>query len=141
VRSTPCTWRREARVSWLSLKTMVNGLSVVWPQNHWEGFFRFSLKTGGDCFLVEPQNQGGGWFSGLGLKTGSYSLVICFSKSPRRFPSLGLKTNQATACRLHHKTDERAMAWDTRRDLAACFVWKQVRLGFPSLASRLAEAR
>jgi hypothetical protein len=27
-------------------------------------------------FLVEPQNQGGGWFSGLRLKTGSSSLVI-----------------------------------------------------------------
>jgi hypothetical protein len=27
-------------------------------------------------FLVEPQNQGGGRFSGLGLKTGSSSLVI-----------------------------------------------------------------
>jgi hypothetical protein len=38
VRSAPCTWRREARVSWLSLKTKVDGLSVVWPQNHWEGF-------------------------------------------------------------------------------------------------------
>jgi hypothetical protein len=27
-------------------------------------------------FLVEPQNQGGGGFSGLGLKTGSSGLVI-----------------------------------------------------------------
>jgi hypothetical protein len=27
-------------------------------------------------FLVESQNQGGGGFSGLGLKTGSYGLVI-----------------------------------------------------------------
>jgi hypothetical protein len=27
-------------------------------------------------FLVEPQNQGDGWFSGLGLKTGSNGLVI-----------------------------------------------------------------
>jgi hypothetical protein len=27
-------------------------------------------------FLVEPQNQGGGGFPGLGLKTGSYILVI-----------------------------------------------------------------
>jgi hypothetical protein len=27
-------------------------------------------------FLIEPQNQGGGWFSGLGLKIGSYDLVI-----------------------------------------------------------------
>jgi hypothetical protein len=29
VRSAPCTWRREARVSWLSLKTKVNGLLVI----------------------------------------------------------------------------------------------------------------
>jgi hypothetical protein len=27
-------------------------------------------------FLVEPQNQGGGEFSGLDLKTGSFGLVI-----------------------------------------------------------------
>jgi hypothetical protein len=27
-------------------------------------------------FLLEPQNQGGGWFPGLGFKTGSYGLVI-----------------------------------------------------------------
>jgi hypothetical protein len=33
-------------------------------------------------FLVEPQNQGGGGFSDLGLKTGSSGLVICVSKSP-----------------------------------------------------------
>jgi hypothetical protein len=32
-------------------------------------------------------------------------------------------------------------AWGTHRDLAACFVWKQVGLGFLSLASRLAEVR
>jgi hypothetical protein len=30
---------------------------------------------------------------------------------------------------------------DMRHDLAACFVWKQVGLGFSSLASRLAETR
>jgi hypothetical protein len=33
-------------------------------------------------FLVEPQNQGGGGFPGLGLKTGSYGLMIWGSKSP-----------------------------------------------------------
>jgi hypothetical protein len=33
------------------------------------------------------------------------------------------------------------MVWDTRRDLAACFTWKQVMLGFTSLTSRLAEAQ
>jgi hypothetical protein len=32
-------------------------------------------------FLVEPQNQGGGGFPGLGLKTGSSDLVIWASKS------------------------------------------------------------
>jgi hypothetical protein len=32
--------------------------------------------------LVEPQNQGGGGFPDLGLKTGSSGLVIWASKSP-----------------------------------------------------------
>jgi hypothetical protein len=32
------------------------------------------------------------------------------------------------------------MVRDTRQDQAACFAWKQVRLGFLSLASRLTEA-
>jgi hypothetical protein len=36
-------------------------------------------------FLVEPQNQGGGGFPGLGSKTSSYGLMIRASKSPRRF--------------------------------------------------------
>jgi hypothetical protein len=44
-------------------------------------------------FLVEPQNQGGGGFPSLGLKTCSLGLVIWGSKSPRRFLGLGLKTN------------------------------------------------
>jgi hypothetical protein len=44
-------------------------------------------------FLVEPQNQGGGAFPSLSLKTGSSGLVIWASKSPRRFLGLGLKTN------------------------------------------------
>jgi hypothetical protein len=43
-------------------------------------------------FLVQPQNQGGGGFTGLGLKTGSFGLVIWTSKSPRRFLGLCLKT-------------------------------------------------
>jgi hypothetical protein len=34
-------------------------------------------------FLVKHQNQGGGGFPGLGLKTGSSGLVIWISKSPR----------------------------------------------------------
>jgi hypothetical protein len=84
-------------------------------------------------FLVEPQNQGGGGFPDLGLKTGSSGLVIWASKSPRRFLTLGLKTKQASICRLRHKIDGERSARFTRRDLAACFVWKQVWLGFLSL--------
>jgi hypothetical protein len=56
-------------------------------------------------FLVEPQNQGGGGFPGLGLKTGSSGLVIWASKSPRWFLGLGLKTKQTSVCQLCHKTD------------------------------------
>jgi hypothetical protein len=84
-------------------------------------------------FLVGPQNQGGGGSSGLGLETDSPGLVIWASKSPRQFLGLGLKTKWASVCRLRNKTDRGRSAWNTRRDLAACFVWKQVWLGFPSL--------
>jgi hypothetical protein len=103
-------------VSGLTSKPLVQ-FSLVWPQNRWLGF------------------------PGLGLKTGSSSLVIWASKSLRQFLGLDLKTKHASVCWLCHKTDGRATAWDTCRDLAACFVWKQVGLGFPSLASRLSEAR
>jgi hypothetical protein len=84
-------------------------------------------------FLVEPQNQGGGWFSGLGLKTDRYDLVIWASKSPRRFLGLGFKIKQASVCRLCHKTDGGTSTWDTRGDLAAYFAWNQVWLEFSSL--------
>jgi hypothetical protein len=56
-------------------------------------------------FLVEYQNQGGGGFPGLGLKTDSYGLVICASKSLRRFFVLGLKIKHVSVCWLCHKTD------------------------------------
>jgi hypothetical protein len=75
-------------------------------------------------FLVEPQNQGGGGFSDLGLKTDSFGLVIWASKSPRRFFGLGLKTKQALVCRLRHKMNGGRSAQDTCQDLAACFAWK-----------------
>jgi hypothetical protein len=56
-------------------------------------------------FLVEPQNQGGGGFFSLDLKTGNSGLVIWASKSPRWFLGFGLKTTQASVCQLRHKTD------------------------------------
>jgi hypothetical protein len=70
-------------------------------------------------FLVEPQNQGGRGFPGLGLKTGSYGLVIWVSKSPRRFLGLCLKTKRTLVCWLCHKTDGERSAWGTRLDLVA----------------------
>jgi hypothetical protein len=85
-------------------------------------------------FLVEPQNQGGGGFPGLYLKTSSFGLVIWASKSPQRFLGLGLKTEQTSVCRLHRKTNGERSARDTRQDLAACLARKQVWLGFISLA-------
>jgi hypothetical protein len=57
-------------------------------------------------FLVEPQNQGGGGFPGLGLKTGNSGLVIWALKSPRQFLGLGLKTKQASICPLRQKPTE-----------------------------------
>jgi hypothetical protein len=108
----------RSRVSPSLASKQVATVLVVWPQNH-------SLR-----------------FLGLGLKTGSYGLVIWHIKSLRRFLGLGLKTKWAMLCRLCHKTNRRMkMAWDTRRDLAAYFTWKRVGLGFPSVASRLVEAR
>jgi hypothetical protein len=163
MRSAPCTWRRGARISWLSFKTKIDGSLVVWPQNHCDDFSLvwtskpmatvcewFGLKitrmiftdlaskpvamvSGGLAtkptamvftglalkpvatifsslssklvvtvspglaskpvvsFLVEPQNQGGGGFPSLGLKTGCFGLVIWSSKSPRWFLGLDLK--------------------------------------------------
>jgi hypothetical protein len=84
------------------------------------------VETRSAGFLVEPQNQGGGGFSDLGLKTGNSGLVIWASKSPRQFLGLGLKTKWASVYRLRHKTDGGRSAWDTHRDPAACLTSKQV---------------
>jgi hypothetical protein len=72
-------------------------------------------------FLVEPQNQGGEGFFGLGLKTDMSALVIWTSKSSRGFLDLCIKTKRASVCQLRHKTDGVRSAWDTCRDLATCF--------------------
>jgi hypothetical protein len=130
VRSALCTWRRGARVFWLSFKTKVDGFSSVWASKPMATVCKwFDLKTTRMVFtglaskpvatvsnglaskpaatvfsslatklvamvflglasklaigfLVEPQNQGGGGFPGLDLKTDSYSLMIWALKSP-----------------------------------------------------------
>jgi hypothetical protein len=89
--STVCEWF-GLKTTWtifagLASKPVAKVLAV-WPQNQW---WRFSpvwpsklvatvspglaskLVVG---FFVEPQNQGGGGFPGLGLKTGIFALVI-----------------------------------------------------------------
>jgi hypothetical protein len=91
VRSGPCTWRRGVRVSWLGLKTKVDGLSVVWPQNHWDIFLQFDLKTGGDGFfgLATKPVAVVSWFS---LKTKVVEgFPVWASKLRLRFGDLGLK--------------------------------------------------
>jgi hypothetical protein len=53
----------------LSLKTKVDGLWVVWPQNHSDGFHWFGLKTCCDSFLQFGLKTCGDGFSQFGLKT------------------------------------------------------------------------
>jgi hypothetical protein len=63
----------------LSLKTKVDNLSVVWPQNHWDGFLRFDIKTGGDSFFR------------FGLKTGGDGFPVWALKPAAMFGDLCLK--------------------------------------------------
>jgi hypothetical protein len=96
---------------WFDLKTI--GTVLVWTQNRWQ---RFSLFWPQNRWRRFPPIWPKIWwcgFPGLGLKTGSYSLVVWGSKSPQQFLGFVLKTKQAMVYWLHHKTDGRAMAWDT----------------------------
>jgi hypothetical protein len=45
----------------LILKTKVDGLLGIWPQNHWDDFIRFDLKTGGNDFARFGLKIGGGF--------------------------------------------------------------------------------
>jgi hypothetical protein len=69
------------RVSWLSLKTKVDDLLVVWSQNHYDGFLQFGLKTGGDGFLCFGLKTDGGRFPDLSLITDGFDMVILALKS------------------------------------------------------------
>jgi hypothetical protein len=101
----------------LSLKTKVDGLSLVWPQTSRAVSPGFASKPMATIFLVWHQNHG--W----------------------RFLGFSLKTKQTSVCRLHQKIDGGRTTQDTRRDLVACFAWKQVTIEFLKLSLRLAEAR
>jgi hypothetical protein len=49
---------------------------MVWPENHWDVFSHFDLKTGGDgLFWFDLKIDGFGFFS-LDIKTDSSGLMI-----------------------------------------------------------------
>jgi hypothetical protein len=56
-------------------------------------------------FLVEPQNQGGGEFSGLGLKTATTVWRFGHQNHRGGFLGLGLKTKWVMVYQLRLKTD------------------------------------
>jgi hypothetical protein len=82
---------------WFGLKTTQTVFTSLTSKQVAMVFLGWALKPMVG-FLVEPQNQGGGGFSGLGLKTDISGLVIWASKSPRWFLGLGLKTKWASVC-------------------------------------------
>jgi hypothetical protein len=99
----------------------------------WTGSPSLASKLMATVLVVRPQNHSLR-FPGLCLKISGCDWLICPTKSPRWFLSLGLKTMWAMVCRLRHTTDGRMkMTQDMHRDLAAYFTWKRVGLGFPSL--------
>jgi hypothetical protein len=84
------------------------------------------------------------WSSGFSVCVLKPTVLVWWfgsSKSPLRFLGFGLKTKRVSVCLLCHKIDGGRSAQDMRRDLAACFTWKQVGIGFTSLALRLVETR
>jgi hypothetical protein len=64
----------------LSLKTKVDGLWVVWPQNHSDGFRWFGIKTSGDGFRRFALKTGGDGFHQFGLKIGGDGFLGLTSK-------------------------------------------------------------
>jgi hypothetical protein len=88
-----CTVHVETRsTSFLvELKTKVDNLSVVCPQNHWDDFLQFSLKTGGDGFC--------------GLASKLVATVSWLSLKPRwwRVSRFGPQNRRLRFCDLGHK--------------------------------------
>jgi hypothetical protein len=66
---------------------------VIWPQNHWDGFVRFGLKTGVDSFFWFGLKIGVDSFLWFGLKTGGDSFSGLTSKPVVTISWLRLKIN------------------------------------------------
>jgi hypothetical protein len=100
------------------------------------------VETESTGFLVKPQNVGRRFVSRLASKPLGWFLG--WASKPRRWRVSWFGPQNHAGFSLSVVPQNRwedATVWDTCRDLAACFTWKQVWLGFPSLASRLAVAR
>jgi hypothetical protein len=127
-----------------------DGLSVVWLQNYSDGFFRFGLKICGDGFsgLTSKPVATDSWLS---LKTKVVEgFPVWASKLQLRFGDLSLKITATiswfgpqnqSGFGLSIASQNRQSKVGMGHVLAACFTWKQVGQGFPSLASRLVETR
>jgi hypothetical protein len=80
------TGRSRGRVTLCAVCTVHDEMRsvdfLVEPQNQGRRFVSGLTSKPAVVFLVEPQNQGGG-FCDLGLKIGSYGLLIWISKSTR----------------------------------------------------------
>jgi hypothetical protein len=133
LRSTVCLWfglKTTGMVfSGLASKSVAT-VCPVSPQNQWQRFLGWASKPRWwSVSQFGPQNRQLR-FGDLDLKI--TAMISCFGpQNQADFDVLVAPQNQW----------DDAMAWDTHRDLAACFTWKQVWLGFSNLATRLAEAR
>jgi hypothetical protein len=111
-------WRRKACVFSFRLKIGGDDLSVVWPQNHCDGFLVWASKPRSTVWWFRPQNNCNSllvWAS----KPRGESLLVCALK-----PMSGWWWCE-----------------DTRQHPMVCFIVKQVGLGFPSFASKLVKKR
>jgi hypothetical protein len=124
-------WASKSRSTvcpWFGLKT-TGTVSPVWPLNQWRRFLGWASKPRWlRVFRFGLQNRQLR-FGDLGLKI----IAIFFWFGPQNQAGFGLSVAP-------QNRREGAMVWDTRRDLAAYFAWKQVWLEFFSLALRLGEA-
>jgi hypothetical protein len=92
----------------------VDGLSVVWSQNLWDGFLWLDLTIDGDGFSWFGLKTGGG-FLGSASKPRWWSVSQVGPQNRQlRFGDLGLKIKQTTVCQLYHKTVWRVTVRDTR---------------------------
>jgi hypothetical protein len=118
VSTAPCTWRRGARVSWLNLKTKVESLSVVWPQNHWVGF--------SSVWASKPMVTVCGWF---GLKI-TRTIFVGLASKPVVTVLGGLTSKPAA-------TVSSGLALKPTMTVSGGLTSKPVAIVFDSLASKL----